>query len=184
MVEEEVKHIRVNAATKAKESRVGAIFVVFLSLAIITLWAVRARKHDPRDLSRVTPQAMIGVMSGHAGHAPPAPSGVPELSVSPPTSALRAGEVSQALAPNVPRSAACMRGVYATVFVEVVFAPSGEAKEARYAKSNKLPVGELLQDTCVLTELRAAKIAPGPDEVTATFPVRNMPGRDVVKKAA
>ena len=54
----------------------------------------------------------------------------------------------------------------------------------RHSAVNLVLLDQLLKDTCVLSELRAAKIAPGPVEIVASFPVRNMPSHDQMKKAA
>jgi hypothetical protein len=158
--------MRVSPATKARESRVGAVFAALFSLAIVVLWAAKARKHDPRDLSRLRPAAPSVATAG------PAPAQL-ELALS--ASPERVDEIGRALAPAVKRSAVCMGGVYGRALVEVVFAPSGEATEARFAATNTLPVAALFQDTCVLKELRAARIAPSASALTASFTVWNFP---------
>ena len=160
------RHMRVSPATKARESRVGAVFAVLFSAAIIALWAAKARKHDPRDLSRLRPAAPS---------AAPAGSAPAHLDLSLSASPERSDEISRALGPAVARAAVCMGGVYGRAVVEVVFAPSGEATEARFAASNTLPVATLFQDTCVLKELRAARIAPSAAPLTASFTESNLP---------
>jgi hypothetical protein len=178
--EKPVQHIRVDETTKARESRVGLVFVVFITLGIVSLWVFKARKHDPRA---DTPRALSTAAASGSTAPPPY---VPELSLSasealPPA---RIDQVVAALAPRLEKASACMGGIYGTAFVEVAFAPSGETTSARFASKNQLPVDQLLKDTCVLSELRAAKIAPGPVEIVASFPVRNMPSHDQMKKAA
>ncbi len=164
---DEVRHIKVLPAEKKNEAKLGIFFVVFISLAIAGLWVVKARKHDPRDLE----------MMKHAASATPVEGTVPELSLAAtaPLSKARMDEVSRALAPAVSKAANCMQGVYGTFFVDVVFAPSGQVKEARFAARNTLPVAELFKDTCVLPSLHEPSIGAGPGDITATFPVRNMP---------
>jgi hypothetical protein len=185
--EKPVQHIRVDETTKARESRVGLVFMVLITLGIVALWVFKARKHDPRaDSWRALPTSTASSSASGASSAGSGRSYVPELSLTasealPPT---RIDEVVAALAPRLEKSAACMGGIYGTAFVEVAFAPSGETTSARFASKNQLPVDQLLKDTCVLSELRAAKIAPGPVEIVASFPVRNMPSHDQMKKAA
>lgn len=181
-----VQHIRVDETTKASESRVGLVFVVLITVGIVALWILKARKHDPRaDSWRALPTSSASASSSASG-AGPGRSYVPELSLTasealPPA---RIDEVVAALAPRLGKSSSCMGGIYGTAFVEVAFAPSGETTSARFASKNQLPVDQLLKDTCVLSELRAAKIGPGPVEIVASFPVRNMPSHDQMKKAA
>jgi hypothetical protein len=169
--EKPVQHIRVDETTKARESRVGLVFMVLITLGIVALWVFKARKHDPRaDSWRALPTSTASSSASGASSAGSGRSYVPELSLTasealPPT---RIDEVVAALAPRL----------------EIAFAPSGETTSARFASKNQLPVDQLLKDTCVLSELRAAKIAPGPVEIVASFPVRNMPSHDQMKKAA
>jgi hypothetical protein len=166
-VNDEVRHIKVLPAEKKNEAKLGIFFVAFITLAIAGLWVAKARKHDPRDLE----------MMKHAASATPAEGTVPELSLAAtaPLSKARMDEVSRALAPAATKAASCMQGVYGTFFVDVVFAPSGQVKEARFSARNTLPVTELFKDTCVLPSLREPSIGAGPGDITATFPVRNMP---------
>ncbi len=168
IVDEEIKHIRVDAPTKAKESRVAAIFVVTSSLAIVTLWAVKARKHDPRDLSwKAKPKADVAA-------AGPIPERLELLLSSGPA---RTEEVSRALGAPVARATVCMGAVYGRAIVEVSFTPKGEVSAAQFSAANTVPVGELFKDTCLLSELRSAKIAPGAAPLTATFSVWNLPSK-------
>lgn len=159
------RHMRISPATKARESRVGVIFVVVFSASIVALWAAKARKHDPRDLSRVPPAPSVSL----DGRTPA------RLDLSLSTGPARVDEIGRALGSSVERSSVCMGGAYGRVLVEVVFAPSGEATEARFAPTNTLPVDALFGDTCVLKELRAAHIAPSAASVTASFSVWNLP---------
>ncbi len=180
--EKPVQHIRVDETTKESESRVGLVFVVLITVGIVALWVLKARKHDPRADTPRAHTTSAAVASASSARAPY----VPELSLSarealPPA---RIDEVVAALAPRLDKSATCMGGIYGTAFVEVAFAPSGETTSARFASKNQLPVDQLLKDTCVLSELRTAKIAPGPVEIVASFPVRNMPSHDQMKKTA
>lgn len=178
---DDVRHIKVHPAEKKSEAKVGLVFVVLLSLAIVALWVVKARKHDPRDLE------MMKAASGPSAATPtPAAGTVPELSLSStvPLAKERMDEVSRALAPAVAKAASCMQGVYGTAFVDVVLASTGEVKEARFSTRNTLPVAELLKDTCVLSSLREPKISAGQGEITASFPVRNMPSSAMMKDTA
>ncbi len=169
---EGVRHIKVPPAQKKSEAKLGVAFIVLLSAAIVGLWVAKARKHDPRDTE----------MLSHTG----ALQLVPELSLAStaPLPKERMTEVSLALAPAVTKAAACMEGVYGTAFVDVVFAPSGEVTEARFATRNTLPIGQLLSGTCVLPTLRETKIKAGSGEITASFPVRNMPSAATMKGTA
>lgn len=174
---EEVRHIKVKPAEKKTEAKLGFVFVAVFTLAIVSLWVLKARKHDPRDLEMMKQHDKSTAASGGT---------VPELSLTAtaPLAKERMDEVSRALAPAVTKAAACMQGVYATVFVDVVFSPSGQVKEARFASRNTLPAGELLKDSCVLPSLREPTVSAGTGEITASFPVRNMPsGKTPVVKA-
>jgi len=175
-LEDHARHIKVGRDEKKSEAKVGLVALVVLVALVAALWIVKARKHDPRDLEMMKAR--------EAALAPK--ETVPELSVvsTAPLPAGRMDEVSRALNPSMIAAARCMQGIYGTVFVDVTFGADGKVREARFASKNTVPYAELLAGTCFLEKLREPSVSPGSGDVTAMFPVRNLPGQKVNEGAA
>lgn len=174
---DDARHIKVDPREKKSEAKVGFVAVTVLVVLIGSLWVLRARKHDPRDLEMMKQR--------EAAIAPKPKDMVAEISFAStaPLPPARQEEVSRALFPASRAAIGCMEGIYATVFVDVVFGADGTVKDAKFSTKNQLPIDTLLGPTCFLEKLRAATIAPG-TELTAMFPVRNMPSQKMMEDAA
>lgn len=173
---DEARHIKVDPVEKKSEAKVGLVAMLVLVLLIGTLWIVKARKHDPRDTEMMKAR--------EAAMAPKDTVAELSLSSTAPMPPGRMEEVSRALAPAAKMAAGCMEGIYATVFVEVILGPDGKVREARFSSRNQLPVDKLLEGTCFLDKLRQPTVSPGVGDITAFFPVRNMPSQKMMEETA
>ena len=161
----------------------GAMVVLILTLLVVLLWVFKARKHGPGDVVRASASSGVASLSAPARSAVVEFEG--EIRLSPAEAEARRSDVALALARVLPEVRGCMEGVYGTVFVELVFSPSGEARSAAFSKQNQLPVDQLFSNTCLLAAARKARIpaSTGP-EIVAVYPFRNMPSSQLMKKTA
>jgi hypothetical protein len=116
---------------------------------------------------------------------PPSGLAASEVEIAPSSESGHRAAIAKALGEAYAESVECLSGSFGTVFLEAVFDPEGAVRTVKFASKNQLPVEAIFDARCFEKALKKTKIAPFTGSaITATYPVRNLPGQDVLKKVA